>query len=150
MKYVLIAPLFLTIIITTMLLSLNKRSIDNEFPLESGNYNGLWNSKTTHRTFTDLPISARIEEVSSGQFKGSFFITSNFTSCCNSGENDGTITFKVNKNVLNEFVYIDIIPKCNGSFTGKGKILDNNLVLIHIQGTDCDGDHKGTITLSKE
>ncbi|WP_347922927.1 hypothetical protein [Pontimicrobium sp. SW4] len=123
--------------------------VENEYTLTSGNYTGLWSSSTAERSFTDLPISASINELASGEFKGSFFISNNFTSCCNSGENDGAVSFTIDNNVLSNFKYDDIIPNCNGLFAGNGKLLEDNSIIINITGTDCDGNHSGTITLSK-
>lgn len=54
-----------------------------------GDYKGAWNSSTATRTFSNYPISAKITEVSEGKFEGSFYVTSNFVSCCG-GANDGT------------------------------------------------------------
>ncbi len=155
MKYLFIIPFFLTIIIMLTLDSFNKKSckdsngISKQLTIEPGDYKGLWNSKTINRTFENLPISATIKEVGRGKFEGLFFISNNLTSCCNSGESDGTISFTIEKGVINDFIYNDIIPNCNGSFTGNGKIALKNLILVHIQGKDCDGNHTGTITLSK-
>ena len=53
------------------------------FNLEESDYRGLWNSSTSTATFTDLPITAKIEESSTGMFEGEFFISDNFSSCCN-------------------------------------------------------------------
>jgi len=126
-----------------------KQEASNEFALISGNYTGFWDSVSTDRAFTDLPISASINEVAPGKFEGGFFISNNFTSCCNSGDNDGAISFTINNNTLNNFKYDDVIPNCKGLFTGKGILIEDNSIIINITGTDCDGDHKGTITLSK-
>jgi hypothetical protein len=126
-----------------------KEVVSNGFTLTSGNYTGLWNSESTKRTFTDLPVSATINEVASGQFTGGFFISNNFTSCCNSGENDGVISFTIDNNMLSDFKYDDIIPNCNGLFIGSGTLLEDNSIIINVTGNDCDGDHVGTITLSK-
>ncbi|WP_298289005.1 hypothetical protein [uncultured Lutibacter sp.] len=124
--------------------------IANKYVLTSGNYTGLWSSKTTNRSFTDLPVSTIIKEVAPGQYTGSFFISNNFTSCCNSGDNDGVISFNIKENILRDFKYNDIIPNCNGLFIGDGKLPEDNSIIINITGTDCDGDHTGTITLSKK
>jgi len=124
-------------------------TVYNEFTITSGNYTGLWNSRATNSSFTDLPISASINEVAPGQFEGGFFISNNFTSCCNSGDNDGVISFAIDNNTITNFKYDDIITDCNGLFTGSGNVLSNNSIKIDIVGTDCDGNHKGTITLSK-
>ncbi|MDT0605572.1 hypothetical protein [Croceitalea rosinachiae] len=119
------------------------------FNLEEGNYRGLWNSSTSTATFTNLAISAKIEESSTGMFEGEFFISDNFLSCCNSGPNDGTIRFRVSENTLEDFEWDDIIPNCNGTFEGNGELVDDNSFSIDITGLDCDGNHTGTIILSE-
>jgi len=123
--------------------------VENEYTLTSGNYTGFWNSTATNTSFTDLPVSASVNEVAPGKFEGGFYISNNFASCCNSGDNDGIISFTIDNNILSNFKYDDIIPNCNGLFTGSGSVLSNNSIKIDIVGTDCDGDHTGTITLSK-
>lgn len=117
--------------------------------LAAGNYRGSWNSTIPTATFTDLPISAKILEVTSGNFEGEFFISGNFVSCCNSGANDGTIGFSMDKNDLNDFSWDDIIPNCTGTFTRTGELTDENAISISITGIDCNGNHTGTINLSK-
>lgn len=119
------------------------------FSLQAGNYTGLWNSTTPSATFTNLPISARIVETSSGNFDGEFFISGNFVSCCNSGANDGAISFSIDENDLSSFRWDDIIPNCTGTFTGNGKLTNENAFNVSFTGTDCDGSHTGTIRLSK-
>lgn len=121
----------------------------DELVLTTGDYTGKWNSTTATAKFTNLSISARIKEVSAGKFEGALFISNNFTSCCNSGKDDGAIHFTVNGTTITDFVWDDIIPDCTGTFMGTGTITSNNGFRIEFTGTDCDGDHVGDLTLSK-
>ena len=97
----------------------------------------------------DVAISAEIEETNPGQFRGAFYISNNFTSCCNSGSDDGTITFEVSGDEISNFVWNDIIPNCEGTFEGTGMITSENTFTVDFTGTDCDGDHVGSLRLAK-
>ncbi|MEQ9425033.1 MAG: hypothetical protein RJQ09_11480 [Cyclobacteriaceae bacterium] len=112
-------------------------------------YAGLWNSKTESTQFNGVSISA-ILEVENNTYSGQFFISSNYTSCCGSGQNDGTISFIVEDDSVKNFVWNDIIPGCTGTFTGRGIVVREGSFKIDIEGTDCDGTHDGDITLSKQ
>ena len=126
----------------------------DESPNESfdgygGDYVGLWNSTTEMAVFTDVSISARVNEASEGLLVGDFFISSNFTSCCGSGSSDGSVTIRLSQDSVTSFRWSDTISGCTGTFTGSGIIQDSARFVIDIVGTDCDGDHVGTIVLNK-
>lgn len=114
-----------------------------------GDYTGVWNSRTETASFSNVLISARISETGTNQYSGPFFITPNFVSCCGGPGNDGTITFTVEEDSLLNFVYDDVIPNCEGTFTGKGIIHADGTLQLTIAGTDCDGTHAGGIFLNK-
>jgi len=126
----------------------NNDDDDQPTPEESNRYRGLWNSTTSlNRTFSDVAVSGTIDEVSTGNFRGEFFISGNFTPCC--GEfNDGTVSFTIEEGKITSFTYFDSIPNCPGTFNGSGVVNTDGSLLIDITGTDCDGDHVGTISLS--
>ena len=108
----------------------------------AGNYTGSWSSVNPQSTYDGLAISARVTETSNPNiFDGEFFFTSSYVSCCNSGVNDGTLRFVVDGNNITEFIYNDILPNCNGTFTGTGTINDNGSIRIEFTGFDCEGDH---------
>ncbi len=115
-----------------------------------GDYKGTWNSTTASASFTNIGISARLEEVSEGEFRGPFFISRNFTSCCNSGDNDGIISLTVEEDSVTSFRWDDIIPGCTGTFVGSGLLVNEERFVIEITGRDCDGDHEGSIVLTKQ
>lgn len=118
-------------------------------PDVSGSYIGKWNGNLG---FVGIPVSAKINRVSPevNDYQGEFFISTNFTSCCNSGANDGTITLSVkNKKIVN-FKWIDVIPNCKGTFIGTGKIMANGNIELSITGNDCDGSHLAVISLEKQ
>jgi hypothetical protein len=125
------------------------RLSENGEPDVSGSYVGEWNGNLG---FVGVPVSAKINRVSSdvNDYEGEFFISTNFTSCCNSGANDGTITLSVEKNMIVDFKWIDIIPNCNGTFIGTGQIMPNGDIELSITGNDCDGSHVAVITLEKQ
>ncbi len=122
---------------------------DQNLTLSEGDYTGIWNSTTASASFNDIAISARISEVSPGTFEGPFFISGNFTSCCGSGANDGTISFTISDETVEGFEWDDIIPNCEGTFNGQGVITAEDAFRISFTGTDCDGDHTGSLILSK-
>lgn len=116
-----------------------------------GKYVGTWNSTTPSITYTDYPISLKINHVNQDEtiINGEFFATSSFTSCCNSGENDGSISMQIKDNSIVSFNYTDIIPECAGSFKGSGSIGNELTLSINFAGNDCDGDHVGTLLFKK-
>jgi hypothetical protein len=122
---------------------------ENGEPDVSGNYVGEWNGNLG---FEGVPVSAKINRVSPevNDYDGEFFISTNFTSCCNSGANDGTITLSVENNTIVDFEWIDVIPNCNGIFIGTGEIMPNGDIELSITGQDCDGSHVAVITLEKQ
>jgi hypothetical protein len=122
---------------------------ENGEPDVSGSYIGEWNGNLG---FEGVPVSAKINRVSAevSDYEGEFFISTNFTSCCNSGANDGTITLSVENNMIVDFEWIDVIPNCNGTFIGTGQIMSNGDVELSITGHDCDGNHVAVITLKKQ
>lgn len=146
-----------------VLMVLGACSSDNEETIEAvednsqsitilGNYIGTWNSTTPTATFTDFPISMRITQLNQAQTmaSGEFFATSGFTSCCNSGDNDGTVTLTLNDGLITSFTYTDIIPDCTGTFEGTGTFENNNTLTIDFTGNDCDGEHTGVLSFVKQ
>ncbi len=116
-----------------------------------GEYRGSWTSVTETTSFTGVPVSARFAFASNSETRllGEFFISSNFTSCCESGPNDGSLTMEIDGATITSFRYNDIIPNCGGTFNGTGTISSSEVLEIAFTGNDCDGNHVGTITLSK-
>lgn len=96
-------------------------------------YVGTWNSTTPSATFTGVPISAKLRPLSTNanRLVGELFISSNFTVCCSSGTNDGTLTIDFDGNTITSFRYNDVITDCTGTFIGDGTIRsDDDLLLI--------------------
>lgn len=124
--------------------------IDTVFTLAAGDYKGLWNSKASGgAVYSNLNLTARIEEGENGVFTGFLYISDDFTSCCGSvGEGDGAITVTISGHDVT-FDWIDEIPNCKGTFRGIGTLSANNAFTVVITGTDCDGDHTGSIQLFK-
>lgn len=116
---------------------------------EAGNFEGIWNSGTATATFEGLSITARIQIENDSLATGELFISSNFTSCCGSDGSDGPISFKVVDNNVKSFIWDDRIPNCEGTFNGSGKLLANNELEVTFTGTDCDGNHTGSLTLKR-
>jgi hypothetical protein len=109
-----------------------------------GDYVGKWSSTTPLNTYDRIPMSMRITASDiPGKFRGQFFFTASFVSCCNSGSSDGSILIEVEENTIKSFVYNDILPNCNGRFEGDGFINENGEISISFAGNDCEGDHTG-------
>lgn len=136
-----------------MCISCNDSEETNPVPevlvITAGDYKGAWNSSTATRTFSNYPISAKITEVSAGKFEGAFYVTSSFVSCCG-GANDGTISFSITEDAITDFTWDDTIVGCKGLFTGSGTITGKDKLRIDFTGNDCDGNHTGYLTLSKQ
>lgn len=113
----------------------------------SGNYTGTWNSVTPSVTFTDFPISATFTENPSNPdlITAAFFATSNFTSCCSTNSNDGTMIFNLDDNTITSFSFVDTIVDCEGNFSGDGIIDNSGRFIIDFTGSDCDGEHVGQL-----
>jgi len=120
--------------------------------LKAGRHKGFWNSAVVNGpTFTDLPVTAIINNgETEGSYVGALFITNNFTSCCGTpGDNgDGEITITIVDKEIS-FNWNDRIPFCTGEFNGTGILEESNKIQLNLTGTDCDGDHTGTITFFK-
>ena len=114
-------------------------------PLTVVNYKGEWNGNLG---FSNVSISTTIDTVGTNSFQGPFFISSSFTPCCGVN-NDGTISFQVDGDQIVNFRYSDTIPNCEGTFLGSGSIQSNGNLEIDITGTDCDGNHIATLSLSR-
>jgi hypothetical protein len=124
---------------------------EEEVTLE-GNYIGTWNSTTPTATFTNVSVSAKLRFSGSNTNKltGGFFISSDFTVCCSSGDNDGTLTIDFDGNTITSFRYSDVITNCSGTFVGEGVIREfDGALVIDFTGNDCDGDHVGQLILRK-
>ncbi len=148
MKQITLTTLVL-LVTTTAILSCSEDEVANApLTLSEGNYTGLWNSNTGSASFSNLKISARITEPTTGSFQGTFFISGNYTSCCG-GVDDGTISFRVSDTNIADFVWDDTISGCTGTFSGSGAITAKDALRIQFTGTDCDGNHTGSLTLSK-
>lgn len=141
-------------LLTTVFLLITSCSEDNppvindlEDETIAGEYKGRWISTATRADF-NVGISSDISESGDNYFSGAFYISNNFTPCCGP-DNDGTIVFNIDGDSILNFTYFDVIPGCNGTFNGSGIIDESGSLLIKFTGTDCDGDHIGTISLSK-
>lgn len=118
--------------------------------LEEGNYHGLWSSIATNGSvYVDLPITATIEKNSEGEYTGFLYISDNFTSCCNpdSERGDGPITISIDDEGEITFSWIDEIPFCPGEFIGTGTYIKTNEITLITNGSDCEGQHMGSIRL---
>lgn len=111
----------------------------------TGNYSGgWWSNPPTENNYVNIPASLRLTEVKNDTlWTGEFFFTRSFNSCCKSGSNDGKISMTIKDSVITKFVYNDIIPNCNGTFEGSGKIDSSGTIMINFTGSDCEGEHKG-------
>jgi len=120
-----------------------------------GRYVGGWSSVTPGNTYNNIPISAIIKPsgtsgAEEGNYEGEFFFTAVHTSCCNSGKNDGSLVIKIEDNKVTKFEYTDILPSCNGLFTGSGTIDKNGKFFIQFTGSDCEGEHQSaSLNLTK-
>ena len=114
-------------------------------------YVGTWNSVTPTATFTDVPISAKLKlvEGNADRLIGELFISSDFTVCCSSGSNDGTLTIDFDGDTITLFHYTDVITGCSGAFDGAGSIRADGAFVIDFTGNDCDGSHVGQFILKK-
>jgi len=126
-----------------------------EDPVEesfTGDYRGTWNSVTPSVTFTDFPISARfvVSASNPNRIDAEFFATSNFTSCCSTNANDGTMIINLDGNTITSFSFTDTIVDCEGSFSGDGMINANGNFIIDFTGNDCDGDHVGQLLFIRQ
>ena len=118
-----------------------------------GDYTGGWSSTTPTATFSGVPVSARLtfQGTNENRLVGAFFISSNFTVCCSSGDNDGTLIIDFDGTSITSFRYNDVITGCSGTFTGDGFIRSSDgALIISFTGNDCDGDHVGEIILWKQ
>ncbi len=115
-------------------------SLKNESVI-NGEYIGLWNDNL----YTDFGISAVITG-SGSTFRGDFYYTSNFTSCCG-GQTDGSISFQVVDGEILSFRYnqdlIDFMGGCPGLYNGSGEVVNDFDLLIDFEGEDCEGPHTG-------
>ena len=118
----------------------------------TGNYRGTWNSTTPSITYTDFAISARfvVSASNPNRIDAEFFATSNFTSCCSTNANDGTMVIQLDGDTITSFAFTDTIVDCEGSFSGDGMINASGNFVIDFTGTDCDGDHVGQLLFIKQ
>lgn len=126
--------------------------IAQELSFSVGRYRGVWDSSATNgANFNDLNVTAIINngEVE-GNFTGSLFISGNFTSCCGAQGNngDGAISISISERQVT-FLWDDVIPGCEGTFNGVGTLVENDRITLNLTGTDCDGDHTGTLVFFK-
>lgn len=123
-----------------------------EIVLSEGDYRGLWNSSVVNgAVFTDLEITAIIRKgEEKDTYTGALFISNNFTSCCattgNNGDGPITITIVDGEVTLR---WTDKIPNCEGEFVATGTLVETNTMKLNLTGTDCDGDHTGTLEFFK-
>lgn len=118
----------------------------------TGNYRGTWNSVTPSITYTDFAISARfvVSASNPNRIDAEFFATSNYTSCCSTNANDGTMIINLDGDTITSFSFTDTIVDCEGSFSGDGMINANGNFIIDFTGNDCDGDHVGQLLFIKQ
>lgn len=126
---------------------------EKEATLE-GNYLGTWNSSTDQNiVFTDFGVSAKFEFANAAQTRlnGEFFATTAFSSCCNSGDNDGSMILDLDGNDIISFSFNDIITNCTGNFSGTGSItsITPYTIQINFTGNDCDGNHTGQLNFRR-
>ncbi len=119
-----------------------------------GDYIGTWNSNTDlDITYTDFGISARLKfaNAEKTRLNGEFFATTSFSSCCNSGDNDGTMVFNLDGTQITSFSFNDIITDCTGNFSGTGTITSENPYRLEVDftGNDCDGNHIGKMIFTR-
>ncbi len=119
------------------------------FVLSVGTYQLIWNSTTdTNKTFsndTDNSFSELVLEVAdNGELNGSFL----WKQSENSPKFDiGPITITITADNKASLKFIETPPTCRGEFNGQGELKKDNQILFDITGTDCDGNHRGTIEL---
>ena len=119
-----------------------------------GDYIGTWNSTTDMDiTFTDFGISAKFTfaNTANTRLRGEFFATTSFSSCCDSGANDGTMILDLDGDDISSFSFNDIITDCTGTFSGSGSITSKNPYTLQIDftGEDCDGNHIGQMVFTR-
>lgn len=113
-----------------------------------GKYIGQWDDNIN----TNLGISADLTFVN-GILSGPFYATPSFSSCCG-GEDDGSLTIKIEENTITSFFYdqvlITFMNGCNGQYTGTGRVRNTTELVIDFEGNDCEGSHTGgKITMKK-
>ncbi|MFT5892184.1 MAG: hypothetical protein ACI9Y7_002294 [Dokdonia sp.] len=118
----------------------------------AGDYRGTWNSTTPTATFTDFGISARfvVSAVNPNRIDAQFFATSNYTSCCSTNVNDGTMIINLDGTTITSFAFTDTIVDCEGTFSGDGVINASGTFVIDFTGNDCDGSHVGQLAFTKQ
>lgn len=126
---------------------------EKEVTLE-GDYVGTWNSSTDMDiVYSDFGISAKFKFANSTneRLSGEFFATTGFNSCCNSGDNDGTMIINLDGDNITSFSFNDIITDCTGTFSGNGSITSKNPFTLQIDftGNDCDGNHTGQLIFKR-
>ncbi len=115
-----------------------------------GNYTGTWNDNL----YTDFGISAELK-FQAGKLRGSFYYSSNFTSCCG-GSDDGMITVTLDGDNITDFDYNQFLDsfmggECPGFYTGTGIVEDIITLKVDFEGDDCEGPHTdGKIVLKKQ
>ncbi len=145
---------------TILLISINMCSCSEEKTVNDSikeeefieeKYVGHWTSElpSLNKKYDEIPISAKIKKNKEGEYTGEFFFTAVFITCCNSGLNDGDISFKVSNGSVIKFTYNDKIKNCNGTFEGTGTF-NNKELIIDFNGDDCEGKHEnGKLVLRK-
>lgn len=116
----------------------------------TGRFTGTWDDNL----YSGFGISAEL--TLAGSFlSGPFWYSNNFTSCCG-GQNDGTISLRLEDTKISSFTYNQQLVSfmggaCNGTYTGEGQIENFTDLVISFEGDDCEGPHtNGRIVLRKE
>lgn len=119
-------------------------------PLQ-GQYKGVWNDDVDGT----LPVSLLIQH-EDGLLTGSFFFTNIYEPCC-SDINDGQVLMTLLPGgVLKDFIfeqnlqYFDNGQSCLGTFTGEGVVQDFTRLNITYTGSDCLGQHFGTLIIDRQ
>ncbi len=117
------------------------------FTLEEGTYQLFWNSTTdTGKSFTGTSASfTTLSAAGENKFEGRFFWRNHVNG---PSFNIGSITVTLDGNDAT-FQFIET-PQCVGEFNGTGVLQENNRIKFDITGTDCDGNHIGTVELVLE
>ncbi len=108
------------------------------YDLEAGDFEGSWVISGYNEA------TAKIAEQTEGVFKGDFYYTNHFTSCCGS---DASIDFKIIDNRIVGFEVETFVPGCEGLFSGSGTLKDDNHIEIKFNGENCFGPSEGTLIL---
>jgi len=110
----------------------------------AGNFRGTWTSQTANNNYDRIPASIKFVADANDEtkFTGQFYYTASFTTCCQSGANDGTVQMTVRDNEIINFKLNSIVPNCSGIFEGTGT-LENETITINFGGGDCEGPHSG-------